>query len=480
MNSRHVLLVAAAAGLLFWQGCGAFAQGPFPAPPALKPFPFVSPLFSDDMVLQRGKVDTIWGWSEPGDTIRVQIGNKTASGVAGPDRRWEVKMKPPATGGPYTMRISGRETVELHNVMVGDVWLCTGQSNMQVPLAGALHGDEEVKAANYPDIRFFELFGHSAYNRTGWIAGSWKAVSPETAGRVSAVAYYFAREIQKDVHIPIGLIVDAVGGTPAEAWTSASALRPLKDFDVPLDLVDRLAAEGAPEYGNYIQHWYDQYDIGLKGNWAAPDFDDSTWKPVTLPGGFAELGVPDTPALAWFRKEIDLPDPLPPGRAMMFLGIIERMDTVWVNGKEAGGSAWVENPRVYFMRPGVLKPGRNIIAIRVMKLKPDGGFMSKPEGLHLVLGDKTNIPLAGAWKGKLSVDARPPQPLPIAYQNWPVMPAVLYEGMLKPVAPLAITGAIWYQGEENSTRAYEYRKVLPAMIADWRNLFAQGDFPFYI
>ncbi len=432
------------------------------------------------MVLQRGKVDSIWGWSDPGDRVRVQVGNKTASGVADADHRWQVKIRPPKTGGPYTVRIIGHQTVELHNVMVGDVWLCTGQSNMLVPLGGALNGADEVKAANYPDIRFFDLFGHSAYNHTGWIAGSWKVVLPETAARVSAVAYYFAREVQKDVHIPIGLIVDAVGGTPAEAWTSAAALRPLKDFDVPLDLVDRLAAEGAPEYGNYIQHWYDQYDIGLKGNWAAPDFDDSTWKPVTLPGGFAELGVPDTPALAWFRKEIDLPDPLPAGRAMMFLGIIERMDTVWVNGKEAGGSAWVENPRVYFMRPGVLKPGRNIIAIRIMKTKPDGGFMSKPEGLHLVLGDNSNIPLAGAWKGQLSVDARPPHPLPIGYQNWPVMPTVLYEGMLKPVAPLSIAGVLWYQGEENSTRAYEYRKVLPAMIADWRNLFGQGDFPFYI
>ncbi|SPE27807.1 putative glycosyl hydrolase [Candidatus Sulfotelmatomonas gaucii] len=478
MNLRHVLLVAA--GLLLSLDGSAFAQGSFPAPPALKPFPFVSPLFGDDMVLQRGKVDSIWGWSDPGDRVRVQVGNKTASGVADADHRWQVQIRPPKTGGPYTVRIIGHQTVELHNVMVGDVWLCTGQSNMLVPLGGALNGADEVKAANYPDIRFFDLFGHSAYNHTGWIAGSWKVVLPETAARVSAVAYYFAREVQKDVHIPIGLIVDAVGGTPAEAWTSAAALRPLKDFDVPLDLVDRLAGEGAPEYGNYIQHWYDQYDIGLKGNWAAPDFDDSTWKPVTLPGGFAELGVPDTPALAWFRKEIDLPDPLPAGRAMMFLGIIERMDTVWVNGQEAGGSAWVENPRVYFMRPGVLKPGRNIIAIRIMKTKPDGGFMSKPEGLHLVLGDNSNIPLAGAWKGQLSVDARPPHLLPIGYQNWPVMPTVLYEGMLKPVAPLSIAGVLWYQGEENSTRAYEYRKVLPAMIADWRNLFGQGNFPFYI
>jgi len=481
MKLKNTLFATAAAGLLFSSACGAFAQGFFQPPPPPKPFPFVSPLFGDDMVLQRDKLDTIWGWSEqPGDKVTVQIGDTTATGVAQADRRWEVKIKPPAAGGPYTIKITGRETVELHNVFVGDVWLCTGQSNMLVSLREAKNGDDEVKAANYPQIRFFSVFGHAAYNHTGAIGGSWKSVAPDTAARVSAVGYYFAREVQKDVHIPIGLIVDAVGGTPAESWTSAAALRPLKDFDVPLDLVDSLASVKAPEYGYYIQHWYDQYDIGLKANWAAPDFDDSAWKPVTIPGGFAELGVPDTPALAYFRREIDLPDPLPTGRAIMYLGIIERMDTVYVNGKEAGGSSWVENPRVYFMRPGMLKPGRNFITIRVMKVKPDGGFMSKPEALHLALGDKTDIPLAGAWKGQISVDGRPPQPLPIAYQSWPVMPSVLYEGLLKPLAPLSIAGALWYQGEENSPRAYEYRKVLPAMIADWRNLFQQGNFPFYI
>jgi sialate O-acetylesterase len=154
------------------------------------------------------------------------------------------------------------------------------------------------------------------------------------------------------------------------------------------------------------------------------------------------------------------------------------MDTVYINGKEVGASAWVENPRAYF--GGALKPGRNVIAIRVLKTKPDGGFMSKAEDLHIVLGDKSSIPLAGEWKGQLSLDARPPQPLPISYENWPVMPAVLYEGMLKPVAPLSIAGALWYQGEQNSPRGYQYRRILPAMIADWRKLFAQGDFPFYI
>jgi sialate O-acetylesterase len=452
-----------------------------PTPPqAPKTLPFVSPLFSDNMVLQRGKINTIWGWSEAGDKITIQIGDTTATGVASPNRRWEVKLNPPPVGGPYTIKISGPQTLVLSNVMVGDVWLCGGQSNMGLPLRFTRHGAEDAKTANYPDIRFFSVMGNPAYRHTDLIGGRWSAVTPESADWVSAVGYYFARKVQLETHVPIGLVSDNMGGTPAEAWTSTDALRPLKDFDLPLAEVERLAASGAPEYGNYVMHWYDEYDLGLKGKWASPDLDDSSWKPVEIPGGFAELGVPSTPALAWFRKEIVLPDPLPDGRAMLLLGSIERMDTAYVNGKEVGGSSWVENPRAYFLGPDVLKPGRNVIALRVLKTKPDGGFLSKPEELHVVLGDKTSIPLAGAWKAKLSVDARPPRQLPSAYENWPIMPAVLYEGMLKPIAPLSIAGALWYQGEQNSPRGYQYRKILPAMISDWRKLFGQGDFPFYI
>jgi len=442
--------------------------------------PLVSPIFGDNMVLQRGKVNTLWGWAEPGDKVNVEIGDARATGVAGSDRRWEVKIQPPPAGGPYTVRIIGRQTVELHNVLVGDVWLCGGQSNMGLPLRFTLNGEEVAKTANYPDIRFVNVEGHSAYRHTDLAGGKWSAVTPETANWISAVAFYFARKVQGQMHIPIGLVLDDMGGTPAETWTSAEALRPLKDFDLPLAELQRLAASGAPEYGNFVMHWYDENDIGLKGKWASPDIDDSQWKPVDIPGGFAELGVPETPAVAWFRKEILLPDPLPAGRAMLHLGIIERMDTAFVNGKEVGASAWVENPRAYFLGEGVLKPGRNVVALRVLKTKPDGGFMSKPEDLHIVLGGGTSIPLAGKWKGQLSVDARPPHPLPISYENWPVMPTVLYEGMLAPIAPLSISGAIWYQGEQNSERGYQYRKLLPAMIADWRKLFAQGDFPFYI
>jgi sialate O-acetylesterase len=478
MIRRKPLIGIIAAGLLLSLAHNALAQSS--PEPALKPLPFVSTIFGDNMVLQRGKKNIIWGWSEPGDKIRVKIAGKTASGAAGPDRRWQVKIQPPAAGGPYTIKISGHQTAELHNVLVGDVWLCGGQSNMGVPLRFAQNGEEEVKAANYPEIRFFSVAPHSTYHHTDFVVGSWKVVSPETADHVSAVAFYFARKVQQEIHVPIGLVVDALGGTPAEAWTSAAALRPLKDFDVPLAELEKLAAMGAPEYGNYVMHWYDQYDAGIKGNWAAPDVDDSTWKSVDIPGGFSELGVPDTPAVAWFRKEIVVPDPLPPGHASLFLGSIERMDTAYINGTQVGASAWVENPRVYFVPDGVLKPGKNVVTIRVLKTKLQGGFLGKPDELRLELGDKTSIPLAGKWKGQLSVDARPPHPLPIGYENWPVMPSVLYEGMLAPIAPFSITGALWYQGEQNSERGFKYRRILPAMIADWRELFGQGDFPFYI
>jgi sialate O-acetylesterase len=303
-----------------------------PSGPAPHPLPFVSPIFGDDMILQRGKANTLWGWSDPGDKVEVEIGGSKASGVSGPDRRGQVTIQPPHTGGPYTVMVAGRQTVELHNVMVGDVWLCGGQSNMGLPLRFTRNGEEEVKGANYPEIRFFTVATRVAYRHADQLEGKWSVVSPQTADRISAVAYYFARKVQQEIRIPIGLVLDDMGGTPAEAWTSAEALRPLKDFDVPLAELAKLTAAGAPEYGNFVMHWYDEYDVGQKGHWSAADFDDSSWKTVEIPGGFSELGVPDTAALAWFRKEIDLPDPLPAGRAMLHR-TTERMDTAYINRK---------------------------------------------------------------------------------------------------------------------------------------------------
>jgi sialate O-acetylesterase len=484
--SQRLSLAALASLMMALSAAGAQAQatpgvtepGISAAPASL---PFISPIFGDNMVMQRGKTNTIWGWSQPGDTVRVEIGDRSAEGTAGADGRWQVRLMPPSAAAPLTMHVQGRtHNLDIRNILVGDVWIGGGQSNMELPLRFAKDADAEIKAADEPEIRVFTVSGHAAYHHTDIIQGSWKLVSPDTAASMSAVGYYFARKLHDEVHIPIGLVVDAVGGTPAESWTSAASLAQLKDFDAELAELKRLADSGAPEYGNFVMHWYDRYDVGLKGGWKAPDFDDSGWTPVTIPGGFAELGVPDTPALVWFRKEITLPDPLPAGHTLIALGSIERMDTVFINGVEVGSSAWVENPRLYFIPPKALKPGRNLIAVRVLKTKPVGGFLSKPEDLYLKLGDGSQVPLAGAWKGKLSVDARPPQPLPLAYENWPIMPAVLYQGMLAPIAPLSVRGVIWYQGEQNSDHGYQYRRLLPVMIRDWRNLFQQPDLPFYV
>ncbi|HEU5397631.1 MAG TPA: sialate O-acetylesterase [Verrucomicrobiae bacterium] len=463
-------------GLLLLAGCSAIAA-------TNSPLPFVSPMFGDDMVLQRGKANTIWGWSRPGDVVRVEIAGHDAKAVAGADGRWQVRFQPPAPGGPYALKIDGARHVILHEILVGDVWLCGGQSNMELPLERTRNGPEEIAAANHPEIRLYKVASHPAYSTTAVPAGKWKICTPKTVtedGGFSAVAYYFALRLQQDTHVPVGLVEDCLGGTPAESWTSAATLRTMKDFDPLLAEMERLKAKGGPEYGNFIMPWYDDYDLGQKDGWSTTGFDDSNWKTVSIPGGFAELGVPDEPAVCWFRKEINLPDPLPAGKASLSLGIVEHMDTTYLNGQWVGASAWVENPRLYFLKDGVLKPGKNVIAIRVFKTKPRGGFLSTPETLRLTLGDGTKIPLAGDWKGAVSVDARPPHPLPLGFENWPVMPAVLYQGMIQPVAPLAITGALWYQGEANADRPQQYQKLLPLMISDWRKAFAQGDFPFYI
>lgn len=461
--------------VLFAGGVGAADQAPLP---------FVSPMFGDNMVLQRGKTNTIWGWTQPGQEVRVAVAGRSTTGTAGADGRWQVRLLPPESAGPLTLRVSGPQTATFTNVLVGDVWLCGGQSNMELPLRAARNGEAESKAAHHPDIRLFTVAHHVAYAPAAVVAGSWKVCSPETIaenGGFSAVGYFFGRKLQTELHVPVGLIQDCVGGTPAESWMSPSALHALGDFEAPLAEMARLHARGGPEYGSFLMHWLDEYDLGSGTHfWGASALDEADWKPVTIPGGFRELGVPEVPSVCWFRREIILPDPLPAGPAMLFLGSIEKMDTAYVNGQWVGASSWVENPRVYFIKNGVLHSGTNTLAVRIFKLKPDGGFLAKPETLRLRLGDKSTIPLAGAWRGRLSVDARPPHPLPMTFENYPTMPVVLYHGMLQPVAPLALRGAIWYQGEANFLRAHQYRTLLPALIRDWRALFQQGDFPFYI
>jgi len=446
--------------------------------------PFVSPIFGDNMVLQRGKPNTLWGWTHAGDAVRVRIGSREANGVAGLDGRWQVQIEPPATKEEVAVEIDGPQQVELRHVLVGDVWLCGGQSNMQFGLPGVRDGATEVASADRPRIRFFIVKSHSAYAPASVPSGAWRVCSPQTVGEdggLSAVAYFFARRVQAETGVAIGLVQDCLGGTPAETWMSSEALARFPEFKFPLDEVDRLRGLSGPQYGNYIMHWYDEYDAGVRGSgWWDPVLDEHGWKPVHVPGAFGDLGLAEVPAVVWLRREIMLPDPLPAGAATLNLGIVEKMDTAYLNGSFVGASSWVENPRVYRVPAGVLHAGRNQIALRVFKLKSKESFLSPPETLQLRFTGGPDFALAGEWKAAVSVDARPPHPLPLAYENYPVMPTVLYAGMLQPIAPLALTGVLWYQGEANTPHAAQYRALLPELIGDWRRLFGQGDLPFYI
>ena len=444
--------------------------------------PLLAPLFGEHMMLQRGRANPVWGWTKPGTAVTVTIAGSRASALAGADGRWQAEVTPPAAGGPYTFAVDGPEHLEFRDVLVGDLWLCSGQSNMEFSLAHARGGEEDAKNSANPLIRLFHVAQKTSYSPMPVPSGRWQECSPaafQGFGGFSAVAYYFARKVQAETGVPVGLVEAAIGGSPAESWMSPEALRPFAEFAPGLAEIARLRDRGAPVYGNYVMHWYDEFDRGVAGHWSGETVDEQAWQPATLHGVFAKLGVPATPAVVWLRREINLPNPLPAGEARVLLGVVEKMDTVWINGQQVGASAWVENPRAYPLRGGVLRPGRNQITIRVLKTAVDGGFRSPPEALRLQVGD-LSVPLEDGWRAMLSADARPPHPLPLGYENWPVMPLVLHFGMLRPLAPLALTGVLWYQGEANFTRAAQYRTLLPAMIKDWRTQFNQPDLPFYI
>ncbi|MGC4074536.1 MAG: sialate O-acetylesterase [Nibricoccus sp.] len=437
------------------------------------------------MVLQRDRPNTFWGWTQPGEKVRLTIGKKSVTTNAAADGRWEAQMTPSVVSGPCTLTIeTAGQRMELRDLLVGDVWLCSGQSNMDFSLANAKDGSAEITAANHPSIRFFKVSQRSRYALAPLPEGKWQICTPDNAkaSGISAVAYFFARHIQTETGVPIGIVQAAVGGSPAEAWMSPEALRPFGEFHDQLAELEKFHSSGAPEYGNFVMHWYDRYDTGSHNpTWASSELDDSSWKTVPVPGAFPALGLEDVPAVVWLRREITLPDPLPAGVVRLHLGSVEKMDTAWLNGHWIGASAWVENPRVYTVPATALKPGKNTLALRIFKVKSRDAFLSPPQTLALDLGDGTSLPLSGdGWKGAVSVDARSPHPLPLGFENWPVMPTVLYHGMIEPLAPLSIRGALWYQGEANASRAWQYRSLLPALIADWRRLFNQGDLPFYI
>jgi len=450
--------------------------------------PFLHPLFTDHVVLQRDVPTPVWGWAEPGQRVKVALAGQSVETTADARGKWMARLGPYPAGGPHVLAVSGPKAVEIKDVLVGDVWLCSGQSNMEWPLKGAVNPEAEVAAADYPRLRLFQVPKKTALEPESTVEAKWDVCTPATAPGFSAVGYFFGRDLGRDLNVPIGLINSSWGGTVAEAWTSAPSLGPLGDFDKALAQVRASKAEaGQPpvRLDRAMAAWWKRNDPGTSDQpgWADPKFDAAAWKTMDLPGNWEERGLPDFDGIAWFRKDFDLPEAWDGKDLTLALGPIDDLDTTYLNGVEVGHTdAWA-TPRKYKVPAGVAKAGRNVIAIRVLDRQGQGGFGGEKGDMKLApAGDEQAGPiaLAGPWSFKVAANASDLSSPPEAQGENPNRASVLYNGMIAPLAPFPIKGAIWYQGEGNAGRPAQYRRLLPTLIRDWRAAFAVGDFPFLI
>ena len=483
-------------------------KGPQPWWPAQPtPLPFVHPLFTADMVLQREILAPIWGWSAPGDTVTVAVDGKSSgkNAVAGKDGKWITKIGPFTAGGPHTLTIEGTtKKAILKNVLFGDVWLCSGQSNMNWPVRLSNNAEEEVKNANHPEIRSFTVsFFPSLVPMKLPPPARWEVCKPDFAKNFSGVGYFFAREINQTQKIPVGIIHSSVGATYGEVWISEQALRKYmpNDFKKELALRSERAGEDAEmfDYFKAVEKWtatVDPQSARLKYN-ADPDLKTDDWLDIAVPKAWQDAGLADFNGLVWFRHWIDVPKEWAGKELKLSLSIINETDITWLNGTLIGCKQIKGNARTYVIDGQLVKPGKNLLTLAILNKEGPGGFCSTPTNMALLPpnpGDKP-LRLAGIWKAKAGPplkDIRVPFPTPKVghYQSVPAM----YNGMIAPLEPFAIKGALWYQGEANGPRWLQYRRLLPTLIADWRERFTSasplpaagegpgvsGNFPFLI
>lgn len=448
-------------------------------------------LFSDHAVLQQGREVPVWGTARDGERITVQIAGQKAATVTKAGR-WLVRLKAIPAGGPYTMTVSGDNTVTIADLLVGEVWVCSGQSNMERQLGlregqkPIVNWEQEAAAANYPQIRQFLVPQKPALTPAAALEGKWVVCSPQTVANFTAVGYFFGRDLHQARRAPIGLIHSSWGGTPAESWASLDTLTTLPDFKGVASQVEEARIELANGTYNYLrtlENWYQANDpgSGTGAPWSVPDLDTSTWERQYLPGFWEDAGLPGFDGVVWFRRTFDLPATWAGADAELQLGAIDDADTTWVNGTQVGATNGWRVPRIYRVPAAVLRPGRNTVAVRVLDTGGNGGIWGDGHPLQLAPAPgRTDapIPLAGEWLRKASVQLGSVRYPSIDYRDSPMVPGALFNGMIAPLLPYAIRGAIWYQGEANVGRERQYRTLFPALITDWRRAWGEGDFPF--
>jgi len=447
----------------------------------------IASVFQDNMVLQCDRPVPIWGRAAPGEAVTVSFAGRSMTARADTHGRWRVTLAPlTASAEPSAMTITGDRELTLRNVLVGEVWVASGQSNMQFALKHASGGPGEMARADDPQIRLVALKPRWSKDPSESLSGAWQTCRPETAGDWSAVAYFFAREIRRRLDVPVGIVQSAWGGTPAEAWTPIETLRaePAR-YAAHLALHDKYLPFSQETIGQMrfdaerAERHQDTGNAGESLGWARPDADLADWRDVQVPGYLEEV-FGNVDGAFWFRRDIELPPSWAHSELTLRLGAVDDLDTTYFNGVKIGATGfevpeWWEFQREYRIPPALVKAGRNTLAVRVFDERNAGG-LSGPL-ISLLKAGAPPVNLAGVWKLRAE---RILAPLPPAvFQHLPHIPAFLYNGMIAPLVPFAMRGVIWYQGENNVSRAVEYRTLFQDMIRAWRGKWGHGDFPFY-
>ncbi len=441
-------------------------------------------LVSNGMVLQRDAPVRIWGWAKPGEAVSVAFQGKTYRATTGADGQWRVQLPAMKAGCPYELKIDASNHLVLKDVLLGDVWFCAGQSNMELPMRRVRDKyPQEVATANNPRIRQFDVpmrydFRGPKKDVTG---GSWVSLTPETVLGFSAVGYFFAKEINAKYQVPVGLIKVAVGGSPAEAWLSADALKQFPKYEQQAaPYKDSAAVAGIQQRERAaVGEWYkrlhqaDQGEAPGQPKWSSPGYDASAWPTMSVPGYWAEqtpLGMVN--GVLWFRKEVEVPASMAGQPGRLELGTLVDADSTYINGQLVGSTAYQYPPRKYDFGPGVLKAGKNVITVRLISNGGRGGF-TKEKTYQLTAGGQT-LDLRGPWQYKLGA-TMPPTPGTITFQY---QPGGLYNGLVAPALPYAIKGVLWYQGESNVGRPADYYALTSTLVQDLRTHFQQPNLPF--
>lgn len=432
-------------------------------------------LVGDRMVLQRNTVLKIWGWADRNEKVTVSFLNQQKQTRSDKNGKWMIELEPATEGGPFTMTIKGNNTITLNDILVGDVWVCGGQSNMGWKLSWSVNNAvQEIANADYPSIRLFyvkELLSYKVEEDVVTDNG-WELCSPSTVPMFSAVAYFFGRELYQKYKIPIGLISSNSGGTPAEAWMSAAALKKVPNYNEAYQELEKLSPpELEKRFEKSLHDWSaktikdDQGYVSKK--WYDEDLDTKQWQVMKLPTVWEGTVLTDYVGSIWYRKNINISQEEAGKDFTLVLGHPDDMDTTWFNGVKIGGM-YGSKIREYKVPGSLLKAGKNTITTRIVNFGGDGGLSGKPEEMRIEIGGR-KIDLSGDWLyrsgdgGKYTAGWPPRAP----NENMSEL-TVLYNAMIAPLKNYKIKGVIFYQGEANVRRADEYNALFTSLINDWR------------